>query len=103
MSENPGAAPSGLSASDLASVMSGENGAFVEALFEDYLAGRESVPETWTRLFDELTGGNGRSGSPALRLRWQPPSPAHSGSPSGARHTRPASSASSPRIAPTAT
>ncbi|TDJ00984.1 MAG: hypothetical protein E2O73_05095, partial [Deltaproteobacteria bacterium] len=62
MSENPGAAPTGLSASDLASVMSGENGAFVETLFEDYLAGRESVPETWTRLFDELTGGNGRSG-----------------------------------------
>jgi len=62
VSENPGAAPTGLSASDLASVMSGENGAFVETLFEDYLAGRESVPETWTRLFDELTGGNGRSG-----------------------------------------
>ncbi len=61
MSENPGAARSELSASDLASVMSGENGAFVEALFEDYLAGCESVPETWTRLFDELTGGNGRS------------------------------------------
>ena len=64
MSDSPGAVRSGLSACDLATVMSGENGAFVEALFEDYLTGRGSVPETWIRLFDELTGrnGNGQAG-----------------------------------------
>jgi len=72
VSDRPGGAPGGLSVSDLASVMSGENGAFVEALFEDYLTGQQAVPENWRRLFDELSGGNGHSGNAHAAPRCRP-------------------------------
>ncbi|MFQ5513994.1 MAG: 2-oxoglutarate dehydrogenase E1 component [Myxococcota bacterium] len=65
---------SGVSEADLAAIMSGENGAFVESLFEDYITGRQAVPENWIRLFDALTGrngGNGRTSAPAL-LNYEP-------------------------------
>ena len=42
---------------ELAGLFSGENGAYVEALYEDYVLGRERVPESWRRLFDALHGG----------------------------------------------
>ena len=45
---------------ELASLLSGENGPYVEALFEDYLTGRAEVPQAWRDLFDRLVGGNGR-------------------------------------------
>jgi 2-oxoglutarate dehydrogenase E1 component len=63
--------------SDLASVFSGEGGAYVESLFEDYLLGRSRVPESWARIFDELIGrpspdgGNGR-----VRAAAEPAAPA---------------------------
>ena len=41
---------------ELAGLFSGENGAWVEALYEDYVLGRESVPESWRSLFDRLHG-----------------------------------------------
>ncbi|MFI5317275.1 MAG: 2-oxoglutarate dehydrogenase E1 component [Myxococcota bacterium] len=41
---------------ELAGLFSGENGAWVEALYEDYALGRESVPESWRRFFDRLHG-----------------------------------------------
>ncbi len=41
---------------ELAGLFSGENGAWVEALYEDYVLGRESVPDGWRRLFDRLQG-----------------------------------------------
>ncbi len=56
--------------SDLASLFSGENAAYVESLFEDYLLGRARVPETWARLFDGLTGGRPSNGEAApLEMR----------------------------------
>ncbi|HTO68847.1 MAG TPA: 2-oxoglutarate dehydrogenase E1 component [Myxococcota bacterium] len=42
---------------ELAGLFSGENGAWVEALYEDYVLGRDSVPEEWQRLFARLQGG----------------------------------------------
>jgi len=39
-----------------AGLFNGENGAFVEALYEDYVLGRERVPESWQRVFDALHG-----------------------------------------------
>ena len=41
---------------ELAGLFNGENGAWVEALYEDYVLGRERVPESWRRLFDRLHG-----------------------------------------------
>ena len=53
----------------LAGLFSGENGPYVESLYEDYLLGRARVPETWARIFDNLGGprtGNGAAAaSPA--------------------------------------
>ena len=37
---------------ELAELFCGENGAWVEALYEDYVLGRERVGESWRRLFD---------------------------------------------------
>ena len=58
--------PERISEADLASLLSGENAEYVEALYEDYLMGRARVPETWAQLFDTLDGraprpGNGRT------------------------------------------
>ena len=89
-------------AADLASLLSGENGAFVEALFEDYVTGRAQVPESWRRLFEGLAGapsvGNGPlRHPPAAPLRAQPPAAAD-----GATPGRPVQSAprSGPGVAP---
>jgi len=41
---------------ELAALFSGENGAYVESLFEDYVTGRDAVGEEWRRLFDRLLG-----------------------------------------------
>ena len=41
---------------ELAELFCGENGAWVEALYEDYVLGRERVGASWRRLFDELHG-----------------------------------------------
>ena len=48
---------------DLATLMSGENGAWVEALFEDYLTGRGTLPESFRELFDALAGRARRGGN----------------------------------------
>jgi len=42
---------------ELAGLFSGENGAWVEALYQDYVTGRESVPDSWRKLFDRIHGG----------------------------------------------
>ena len=41
---------------ELAGLFCGENGAYVEALYEDYVLGRERVAESWRRVFDGLHG-----------------------------------------------
>jgi 2-oxoglutarate dehydrogenase E1 component len=41
---------------ELAGLFSGDNGAWVEALYEDYVLGRDSVPESWRALFERLHG-----------------------------------------------
>ena len=77
--------PGGLSEIDLATLISGENGAFIESLFEDWAAGR-AVPESWRGLFDGLVGGNGARGNGALAAPGPTPppaiSPVHTPSPS---------------------
>jgi 2-oxoglutarate dehydrogenase E1 component len=55
--------PEGIEESELASLFSGENGAYVESLFEDYVLGRARVPDTWAQIFDRLTGGAPVSGN----------------------------------------
>ena len=44
------------SEAQLATLLSGENGAFVESLYEDWTLGRERVPESWRLLFESLEG-----------------------------------------------
>ena len=46
----------GMSDVDLATLLSAENGAYVEGLFEDHVLGRGSVPAHWVELFDRLLG-----------------------------------------------
>ena len=41
---------------ELAELFCGENGAYVEALYEDYVLGHERVSESWRRVFDALHG-----------------------------------------------
>ncbi|MEX0618360.1 MAG: 2-oxoglutarate dehydrogenase E1 component [Pseudohongiellaceae bacterium] len=41
--------------------LSGANAAYVEELYEQYLADNESVPEQWKNYFDELPGANGET------------------------------------------
>ncbi len=48
-----------LSEADLASLFSGDNGPYVEAMYEDYVTGRDSVPSEWIQFFDRLSGRNG--------------------------------------------
>jgi len=43
-------------AGELAALFSGENGAYVEGLFEDYLTGNAHVPAQWRSLFDRMLG-----------------------------------------------
>jgi len=45
-----------MSDADLATLLSAENGAYVEGLFEDHVLGRGSVPAHWVELFDRLLG-----------------------------------------------
>jgi len=55
-----------LQAADSAALFSGENGAYVESLFEDYLTGAASVPAQWRALFDELTGNSTQRSAPVV-------------------------------------
>ncbi len=68
---------------ELAALFHGENGAYVEGLFEDYVLGRGAVPETWSRLFETLTGQPParRNGHPAPRraASASPPAPVSTG------------------------
>ncbi|MCE2391364.1 MAG: 2-oxoglutarate dehydrogenase E1 component [Proteobacteria bacterium] len=50
----------------LAALFSGDNGAYVEALFEDHRLG-QPVPETWSEIFEPLAprGGAAPSGTPS--------------------------------------
>ncbi len=41
---------------ELDELFQGENGAWVEALYEDYVLGHERVPDSWRRVFDALHG-----------------------------------------------
>ena len=41
---------------ELAGLFSGDNGAWVEALYEDYVLGHDSVPDSWRALFERLHG-----------------------------------------------
>ncbi len=41
---------------ELDGLFCGENGAYVEALYEDYVLGRERVPASWRGVFDALHG-----------------------------------------------
>src|SRR5262245_57131561 len=54
---------------ELAGLFHGENGAWVEALYEDYVLGRESVPESWRRLFDRVLGRAAPADEPAPAAR----------------------------------
>jgi 2-oxoglutarate dehydrogenase E1 component len=45
-----------MSDADLATLLSAENGAYVEGLFEDHVLGRGPVPAHWVELFDRLLG-----------------------------------------------
>ncbi len=67
MQKDPPSEASRLSEVELATLMSGENGAYVEGLFEDWLSGREPVPGSWRQLFEGLLGrnGNGRTNDAA--------------------------------------
>jgi 2-oxoglutarate dehydrogenase E1 component len=54
-----------MSDADLATLLSAENGAYVEGLFEDHVLGRGSVPAHWVELFDRLLGrGPAPNGEP---------------------------------------
>jgi 2-oxoglutarate dehydrogenase E1 component len=55
--------------SELATLLSGENGAYVESLFEDYLTGQAAVGPEWRDLFNELLGHGStpRNGAPATQ------------------------------------
>jgi 2-oxoglutarate dehydrogenase E1 component len=70
---------------ELAALLSGENGLYIEALFEDYLTGKAPVSQTWCDLFDRLTGENGQRLTPR-RDGNGAPAPAWSGAtlPAGA-------------------
>ncbi|HTO55879.1 MAG TPA: 2-oxoglutarate dehydrogenase E1 component [Myxococcota bacterium] len=41
---------------ELEGLFSGENGAWVEALYQDYVLGRERVPDSWRAVFDRIQG-----------------------------------------------
>ena len=61
---------------ELAALLSGENGPYVEGLFEDYLTGRAAVPDTWRDLFDRLNRDGARNGQPRASGNGQPRSAA---------------------------
>jgi 2-oxoglutarate dehydrogenase E1 component len=59
----------------LAALFSGDNAGWVEALFEDFVLGRASVPASWQRLFESL-GTRGAAAGPSPRRPVEPsPSP----------------------------
>jgi 2-oxoglutarate dehydrogenase E1 component len=69
---------------DLATLLSGENAAYLEPLFEDYLADDRSVPPMYAELFDTLLGRRSparpmpprRAPTPVATPRpWSPPAP----------------------------
>ncbi len=48
-----------LSHAELSTLLSGENGAYVEALFEDFLDGSRDLPEPWVATFERLVDTRG--------------------------------------------
>ncbi|MEE9278720.1 MAG: 2-oxoglutarate dehydrogenase E1 component [Myxococcota bacterium] len=62
------AVPGSGAVGDLAGLLSAENGAWVESLYEDYVLGRASVPARWREIFDALASGDGARRSPAPRI-----------------------------------
>ena len=60
--------PGNGAAGDLAGLLSAENGAWVESLYEDYVLGRASVPARWREIFDTLASGDGARRAPAPRI-----------------------------------
>ncbi len=49
---------------ELAALLSGENGAWVESLYEDYVLGRSGLPDRWREIFDALHGSDAGQRSP---------------------------------------
>ncbi|MFQ5696888.1 MAG: 2-oxoglutarate dehydrogenase E1 component [Myxococcota bacterium] len=49
-----------MSEADLATLFSGENGAWVERLYEDWVTGRAAVSGSWSDLFEGVAGRNGK-------------------------------------------
>ncbi len=49
--------------SELAALLSGDNGAYVEGLYEDYLRGRARVADSWRAFFDRVHGGGSNGGA----------------------------------------
>jgi 2-oxoglutarate dehydrogenase E1 component len=54
-------AEQGLREDELATLLSAENGAWVESLYEDYVLGRTGVPARWREIFDALGDGAARA------------------------------------------
>ena len=48
---------------ELAALLSGENGAWVESLYEDYVLGRSGLPDRWREVFDALQGSDAGTGA----------------------------------------
>ncbi|MEE2702645.1 MAG: 2-oxoglutarate dehydrogenase E1 component [Myxococcota bacterium] len=48
-----------LSHTELSTLLSGENGAYVEGLFQDFLAGSRDLPGHWISTFERLVAGRG--------------------------------------------
>src|SRR5262245_19536821 len=71
---------------ELAGLFHGENGAWVEALYEDYVLGRERVPESWRRIFDRI---HGRPEEPASDADLTALAPVRSNGRDGALEIRP--------------
>ena len=65
MRESPRDRTSEIGEAELATLLSGENGAYVESLFEDYLTGRSCVDPHWLRVFESIAGRK-RPGDGAL-------------------------------------
>ena len=53
-----------LSHTELSTLLSGENGAYVEELFEDFLAGARDLPGPWVATFERLAGRRSRRPAP---------------------------------------
>jgi 2-oxoglutarate dehydrogenase E1 component len=60
---------------ELEALLNGENGGYIEALFEDYVTGSAQIPEEWRERFEQLLGASPRpaaAAAPAPALRPAP-------------------------------